>query len=137
MWKERQKGMSIGRMPHILPSAGELNNLRLLLTIVKGPKSYDEIKTFQGVVYKTFKEACFARGLLDDDREYISAVKEAATWASGRGLRKLFVSMLLCGSLKQPDVVWKEISSLLADDLYYVNRHETARTGNDKLIPNF
>ena len=67
---------------------------------------------------------------MDDDREYISAVKEAATWASGRSLRKLFVSMLLCGSLKQPAVVWKDISSFLADDLYYINRHEVARSGN-------
>ena len=62
---------------------------------------------------------------LDDDLEYILAVKEAATWASGRSLRKLLVN----GSLKQPNIVWREISSLLAEDLLYINRHEAARTG--------
>lgn len=31
--------------------------------IVKGAKSYEEIRTYNGVLYLTFKEACAARGL--------------------------------------------------------------------------
>ena len=104
-WKEREGGMSVGRMAHVLPSAGEMYYLRLLLTKVTGPTNFDDITTFEGVVHPSFKDACFARGLLDDDREYISAIKEAATWVCGSSLRKLFVSMLLCGSLKLPNVV--------------------------------
>ncbi|KAF1866327.1 hypothetical protein Lal_00024333 [Lupinus albus] len=33
-------------------------------------------------------------GLLQDDREYIEALKEAYAWGSGFYLRKLFVTML-------------------------------------------
>lgn len=125
-WKARKRGMSIGRMTHVSPSAGELYYLRLLLTKVRGPTDFDDIKTYENVVYPTFKDACFARGLLDDDHEYISAIKEAATWASGKSLRKLFVSMLQCGSLKQPDFVWKETTNLLSEDLLYVPRPLTS-----------
>ncbi|KAI9071577.1 hypothetical protein K1719_046472 [Acacia pycnantha] len=32
------------------------------------------------------REACYALGLLDDDKEYIDAIKEASSWASGNYL---------------------------------------------------
>ena len=49
-WKLREKGWSVGRMTHISPSAGELYYLRILLTHVRGPKSFDDIKTVDGEV---------------------------------------------------------------------------------------
>ncbi|KAI9077666.1 hypothetical protein K1719_040353 [Acacia pycnantha] len=50
-------------MTHVSLSVGELYYLRTLLTQVRGPSSFDQIKAFRGVIYKTFKEACFARGV--------------------------------------------------------------------------
>jgi hypothetical protein len=35
--------------------------------IVKGAMSYKDLRTYNGIVYQTFKEACVARGLLKDD----------------------------------------------------------------------
>lgn len=96
-WKKRAKGFAVGRMSHVSPIAGELYYLTILLTHVGGPKYFDDIKTFDGVVQPTFKVACFKRGLLDDDREYISALKKAAIWACGFRLHKLFVSMMILG----------------------------------------
>ncbi|XP_054781855.1 uncharacterized protein LOC129289058 [Prosopis cineraria] len=82
-WKERKRDFAVGRITHVSPSSGELYFLRILLTKVKGPTSFDDIKTVNGVIYPTFKDACFALGLLDDDREYINAIREASVWASG------------------------------------------------------
>jgi ATP-dependent DNA helicase PIF1 len=67
----------------------------MLLLTVKGACSYESIRTYNNIVYSTFKEACKARGLLDDDQEWLSAFNEAATWATSNHLRQLFVTMLL------------------------------------------
>ncbi|XP_035838073.1 uncharacterized protein LOC110900753 [Helianthus annuus] len=57
-----------------------------------------------GQVFQTFKDACFARGLLDDDKEYDNAVKEASTWSTGDFLRTFFVMLLLSNSISRPDL---------------------------------
>ncbi|XP_028767101.1 uncharacterized protein LOC114724813 [Neltuma alba] len=123
-WKRREKGFAVGRITHVSPSSGELYYLRILLNKVKGPTSFDDIKTVDGVIHDTFKAACFARGLLEDDNEYIAAIKEASVWASGSQLRRLFVSMLLCCSLQHPDTVWKETSNILSEDLLHIPRND-------------
>ncbi|XP_058779846.1 uncharacterized protein LOC131653615 [Vicia villosa] len=76
--------------------------LKMMLTHVKGPKSYDEIKTINNVKYDSFRDACFAMGFIGDDREFISAITEAFHWGSGHYLRLLFVHMLLSSSINRP-----------------------------------
>lgn len=117
-------------MISVSPSSGELYYLRILLTKVRGPTSFEDIRTVDGVVLENFKEACFARGLLEDDREYIAAIKEASTWSSGNALRKLFVTMLLFGSIKQPEVVWANTSTLLSEDMFYIPRANPQASGD-------
>ncbi|GJR11205.1 putative PIF1 DNA helicase/replication protein A1-like protein [Tanacetum coccineum] len=50
---------------------------------VKGPKEWKELKTFDKVVYPTYRDACYARGLLQDDKEYIDGLMEASEWGMG------------------------------------------------------
>jgi hypothetical protein len=57
---------------------GENFYLTTLLNYVKGPVSYNDIKTAGGVKYDSFKEACFALGLLDDNNEFINAINQAS-----------------------------------------------------------
>ena len=82
------------------PTEGEWFYLRMLLMIVKGPKTYEDIHTYNGVVYQTFKEACAARGLLSDDKEWYNTFEEAANWATSSQLRNLFVIMLTYCQIK-------------------------------------
>jgi len=56
-------------MYFVLPSKREQFFLRLLLTIFKDKKSWEHLRTWNGQVFATFKEACMARGLLEDDHE--------------------------------------------------------------------
>ncbi len=74
-------------MYFVHPTAGEKFYLRMLLNVVKGPRSYDEICTVNGVLYPTYREACFALGLLEGDGEWHQCLREAANWASGGQLR--------------------------------------------------
>ncbi|KAI9091201.1 hypothetical protein K1719_028265 [Acacia pycnantha] len=124
MWKIRKRGFAIGRLMHAAPSSGEFYYLRILLTKVKGPSSYEAIRTVDGVVHPTYRAACIALGLLDDDCEFVAALKEASMWAAGRSLRTMFVSMLLCCCLTRPEVVWKETSQLLSEDLLHIPQRD-------------
>jgi hypothetical protein len=45
-------------------ASGERFYLRLLLTVVAGATSFENLRTIDGVVYPTFQAACGAMGLL-------------------------------------------------------------------------
>nr|KAJ0204953.1 hypothetical protein LSAT_V11C500241710 [Lactuca sativa] len=77
-WKRRKVGKSIGRIHSVSPKLGEAYFLRILLNNVKGPTSFDEICTVNGQTHSFFRDACYELGLLDDDKEYIDAIKEAS-----------------------------------------------------------
>ncbi|XP_076884672.1 uncharacterized protein LOC143533936 [Bidens hawaiensis] len=121
-WERRKKGFSVGRIHHVSPSLGEAYFLRVLLNKVKGPRSFAEIKTVNGVTYATFRDACYALGLLDDDSEYIEAIQEASQSGSGFFLRNLFASMLMSNSISRPEFVWEKTWEYLSDDILYQQR---------------
>nr|KAJ0211721.1 hypothetical protein LSAT_V11C400177920 [Lactuca sativa] len=58
-WKPREKGFSIGRIHTVSPNVGEAYFLRILLNKVKGPKCFADIRTVNGHVCATFREACY------------------------------------------------------------------------------
>jgi len=82
--------------------------LQVLLNIVRGPMSCEDIKTFNGVLYPSFKEACFARGILDDDQVNIDGLLEASEFCFEDYLRIFFAMLLLSDSLARLKYVWSE-----------------------------
>lgn len=82
MRKHGNIGRCIGRINYVHPASGELYYLRILLNIVRGPISYEKIRTVNGVLYSTFQEACNALGLLDNDIEWIEALQETSICAT-------------------------------------------------------
>lgn len=49
--------------------------MRMLLSVKKGAPCYDDLKTIDGFNHKSFREACFVMGFLQDDKEFIKAIK--------------------------------------------------------------
>ena len=70
-WTPRKQGFAIGRMYFASPSAGEQFYLCTLLTVVKGAQSFEELRTVDGHLHVTFKAACLAQGLFEDNNEWI------------------------------------------------------------------
>lgn len=85
-WKIRsytQQQPTVGRWIGVKPKAGARFYLRILLTLVTGATSFEDVRTAvdnNGVatVHQTFKQACFARGLLETDDEYHRVMEEVA-----------------------------------------------------------
>ncbi|XP_057249974.1 uncharacterized protein LOC125496547 [Beta vulgaris subsp. vulgaris] len=121
-WTPRKQGFSIGRIYHVNPGASEKFYLRTLLNFVKGATCYEDIRVVDGVLHPTFKEACYVRGLLDDDKEYVDAIIEASFRESGQHLRNLFCMLLLSCSLTKPNLIWEKTWHLLSDDILHRQR---------------
>jgi hypothetical protein len=116
-WKVRQSKFAIGRMTFVHPSSGERFYLRTLLTIVKGAKDWDDLKRFDGILYPTYKAACLARGLLEDDGEWNQCLDEAGQMQTGTQLRTLFAVILLHCNPTEPAVLWDRHKTHICDDL--------------------
>ncbi|XP_056843369.1 uncharacterized protein LOC130500247 [Raphanus sativus] len=131
LWAPRQQGEAIGRVVYVSPVSGDRYYLRILLNVVRGPRNYDALYTVGDVVYKKFKEACYARGLLDDDKEWHEAIEEPSYWATGRQLRKLFVLILVYCHVVSPLKLWEHAWKFLAEDILYMKRKEFRFPGLD------
>lgn len=81
-WNHRKRGTKLGRLKYVHISTGETFYLRMLLMVVRGARSYEEVRTYEGTLYSTFREACHARGLIGDDTEWASLFDEAIIWAT-------------------------------------------------------
>uniref|UniRef100_A0A0R0GF21 ATP-dependent DNA helicase n=1 Tax=Glycine max TaxID=3847 RepID=A0A0R0GF21_SOYBN len=117
----------------------EYLDCRKMLTTSKGPTSFEDIRTVANVLYPTYREACFAMGFLQDDRKFVEAIKEAKEWGTTNYLRKLFVLMLLTGTITKPEELWNQTWHWLADDIAYHYRKSTANTElhiNDEHLKN-
>ncbi|XP_048611725.1 ATP-dependent DNA helicase pif1-like [Brassica napus] len=99
-------------------------SLRILVNVVKGPKCYEDVCTVGGVTYKECRDACYARGLLDDDTEWHDAIDEPSHWATGRRLRRLFVTILVYCEVGSPLNLWNHAWKSLSEDILYMKQKE-------------
>jgi hypothetical protein len=119
-WRIRSTSRAIGRMYFVPPTAGERFYLRTLLTVVKGAKSFDDLRRYNSQeLYPTFNAACIARGLLEDDGEWHQCLSEASVMQTGARLRQLFATILLFCAPAQPDRLWQDFRTYICDDLPY------------------
>lgn len=130
-WQIRQRGTAIGRMYFCNPLQGERYYLRLLLTIVRGPTSFADLRTFNGTVYPTFQAAAAARGLLQDDGDWTACFREAVVFQTGFALRLFFAAALLSGPVSDPLAIWTEFQGNLCDDLPSVVASLSVTTESD------
>ena len=114
-WNRRQRGFAIGRMNFVHPSAGERFYLRTLLTIIKGAKTWNDLKTVDGILHPTYKAACLALGLLEDDGEWNLCLQEAGQMQTGGQLCLLFATILLHCLPAEPAVLWNNHKVKICD----------------------
>ncbi|KAL5163060.1 hypothetical protein HKD37_07G020033 [Glycine soja] len=123
---QEKKGYTIGRLIWVPPTTGELFYLRMMLGSCKGPTSFEDIRTVANIQYATYRETCFAMGFLQDDREYVEAIKEAKDRGTANYLRKLFVLILLTGAMSKPEEInddtLRNLTLIEIEQLLHINQ---------------
>jgi hypothetical protein len=80
------------------------------------------MRTVNGILHPSFKAACLALGLLEDDGEWNRCLSDAGQIQTGYQLRNLFALILEHCSPAQPDILWQRHKASMCDDLEGVLR---------------
>ncbi len=117
-WKRRKSSTySLGRVYAVHPIHAECFNLRLLLHTVRGPTSFEHLKTVNGKVCNTYQEACGLLGLLEDDEQWDKALAECDETCSATELRNLFAMILAVCSPSRPGALWEKYRDSMCEDI--------------------
>ena len=101
------------------PSQFECFCLRILLHNVRGPKSFEDIRTVDGVTHDTFRETCLSLGLLDDDRHWDQTLEEAEACQLPKQMRSLFAIMLISCEISDQLGLWEKYKEAMSQDVLY------------------
>ena len=147
-WCRRKRGVAveeefgvyasecIGRVYTVNPKATECYFLRMLLHEVRGPTSFQFLRTVNGIVHPTYREACLALGLVEDDKHLQQALREAAECQAPRSLRKLFIVILLSCEPGNPIALWEEFKLHLSEDLFHRDNQDPTNEENARRFYN-
>ncbi|XP_055521948.1 uncharacterized protein LOC129716088 [Leucoraja erinacea] len=127
-WQRRKVGKSVeyfpgifevnvlGRIHVISPKQGDLFYMRLLLHHVKGPVSFESLKTHNGVILPSFKDVCRERGLLEADDHWQQTMEDAEMTRFPRAIRDLFVVLLTNTDIIDPLQLWDRFKNCMSED---------------------
>ena len=74
----------------------ELFFLRRLLGVVRGARGFDDLLTFDGVIFPNFQAACAGRGMLIDDAEFVAAMSDVVSAeTSVEAVQQFFVNLVV------------------------------------------
>ncbi|XP_068328165.1 ATP-dependent DNA helicase PIF1-like [Pyrus communis] len=106
----------IGRIYAVSPAEGEKFYLRILLNHVRGPTSFTNLRTVNGVLHPTFKQAAEQQGLLERDDNIRQCLLEASIIQMSSALRRLFVTILVyCAPIGVREL-WDEFCPFMMED---------------------
>ncbi|CAF1390108.1 unnamed protein product, partial [Rotaria sp. Silwood1] len=82
-----------------------------------GPTSFEALRTVNGQICATFREACQLHGLLEDDQQWDATMSEAAAAQSPARLRNLFALILAVCGPSSPKQLWESYKESLTEDI--------------------
>lgn len=119
-------------MINIHPKNSEEFHLRMLLKNRKGITSFDSIRTVEGTVYPTYKSACIALNLCEDDNNWIFCLNEAVQHQMPIQLRYLFGSILENCNPANPTDLLDQFAYEMSDDFLRIRRKNTLLTQDEQ-----
>ncbi|GFV26503.1 helitron_like_N domain-containing protein [Trichonephila clavipes] len=77
------------------PNNRECYHLTMLLNVVKGPTSFESLKSVNGILCPTYQAACLALVLLEGDNPWCDTLTDVSTSSSASKLRELLPIILV------------------------------------------
>ncbi|GBM89553.1 hypothetical protein AVEN_259331-1 [Araneus ventricosus] len=108
-----RSGDALGRVYTVHSRNTDCYYLRLLLHKIKGPTSFKDLGTVNGIEYETYREACLALGLLENDNQW----NEAAYSGSPSKIRTLFALILSFCEPFSPNALWENNKECMSEDI--------------------
>ncbi|XP_027120568.1 uncharacterized protein [Coffea arabica] len=130
-WSERSRRKVIGRLVTVSPSEGDRYYLRLLLSHVRCPTSFDDLLAVDGQTMSSFREAALKLGLLNSDSYIEDTLEEAAGFQMPSSLRFLFATLLLCCSPANPHFLWEKFEAEMSRD--FLRSHPSHEYCSDEI----
>nr|XP_018911732.1 PREDICTED: uncharacterized protein LOC109040297 [Bemisia tabaci] len=118
-WDDVKREHVIGRVYTVHPANRECYYLRMLLHHIRGPTSFQALRTVNGVQYETYQSACNALGLLEDDSNWDHTLAEAKLCDSPSQMRNLFSTLLVFCGLSDPMFLWNKYKESLSEDIMH------------------
>nr|XP_047146315.1 uncharacterized protein LOC124819141 [Hydra vulgaris] len=91
----------------------------MLLLQAKGAKSWEDLRTVNGIVLETFREACVFNGLLQDDTEWQNTLSEAVLTRMPKQIRQLFSIILTFCEPDDPLHLWNSYKAFMMEDFIH------------------
>jgi len=132
-WTKRKRGEQIGRLVSLHPSCGDKFYLRLLLKNRAGPKSFEDLRTVEGVQHPTFRAACIALHLCDDDSQWVATLQEAVQISHPRQIRDLFCFILKDGNPTEPVKLFDQFKESMSEDFLKQRKDKLPRMDEELL----
>ena len=89
-------------------------------------------------MFDTFKKACMARGLLEDNYEWRICLEKAIAIQPGMACCQLLAVILLTDEVAEPHLLWDQIKAGLCDDvkhkLYHMNHYQADCKGTSRVV---
>ena len=93
-WSDLYSSDALGRVYTVSPRDQECFFLRLLLVNVRGPRSFNDLRTVNGNLRPSFRQVCLELKLLEGDAHWDPTMADAASTAHPRQIRTMFAILL-------------------------------------------
>ncbi|KIH48241.1 hypothetical protein ANCDUO_21693, partial [Ancylostoma duodenale] len=123
---------ALGRVYTVHPNNDECYFLRLLLHTIRRPTSFADLKTVNGELRGTYKEACQRLALLEDEQHWDVTLSESCLTCFPSQLRNLFAIIITCCASSNPQGLWEKYKESFSEDIL-----REQRRANPTIVLNF
>ncbi|XP_054259370.1 uncharacterized protein LOC128984111 [Macrosteles quadrilineatus] len=115
---------TLGRVYTVHRSNGDCYYPRMLLHVVRGPTSFQELKTVERQVCQTYIEAFSKLGLLENDSHWGNTLAEASETRHAYQIRTLFAIILTTFAPSNLQNLWERHKESMSEDFLLRTRRE-------------